>query len=146
MAKKSVAQRSAAKPEEKPELTKSTNKALSLQDGAKARADFSATNRWATLMETDPTFDSDARKAVINISVMDPNYPPEINPDLIEEGNEAGVKYTVQQVGPGVAIGMREGGEFESTDGFGWKDAFDKAANGNPNGGGDTRQAGAGAR
>ena len=150
MAKKSVAKRSAAnseaaKTEDRPALTTSANKALSFTESADARSKAVATNRWATLKETDGIFDSDARKEVINISIMDPNMPPDTNPDLAKEGNESGAKYTVQQVGPGVTIGMREGGEFESTDGFGWKDAMDKAAHGSPAGAGATRLADVGA-
>jgi hypothetical protein len=176
MAKKSVAKRSAAKDTasaaEKPVKTTSANKALSVKDTVGARAAAVATNRWATLKETDGVFDKDPRKEVINISIME-NGPPEVDAELAKEGNEAadgysyqqvgpGVmigmregdaelakegneeaadKYSYQQVGPGVMIGMREGGEFESVDGFGWKDAADKAAHGNPAGQGAARLA-----
>ncbi len=124
---------------DKPATTQSKNKSMSIGDSAKLRSETVATNRWATLKETDGKFDKDARKEVINISIMDPNWPPEINPELVEDGNKMGETYTVQQVGAGVTIGMREGGEFESVDGFGWKDAADKAAHGNPVGAGATR-------
>jgi hypothetical protein len=130
---------------DKPKKTTSQNKAMSIGDSAKLRSETVATNRWAILKETDGVFDKDARKEVINICIMDPNWPPEINPDLIEEGNKMGESYTVQQIGSGVTIGMREGGEFESADGFGWKDAADKAAHGNPVGTGATRLADVGA-
>lgn len=143
MAKKSVAKRSAAKETsgdaEKPVKTTSANKALSVKDTVGARSAAVATNRWATLKETDGIFDKDPRKVVMNISLME-NGPPEVDGDLAKEGNEeAADKYTYQQVGPGVMIGMREGGEFESADGFGWKDAADKAAHGSPNGPGAAR-------
>jgi hypothetical protein len=145
MAKKSVAKRSAAKETasapEKPAKTTSANKALSVKDTVGARAVAVATNRWATLKETDGIFDKDLRKEVINISIME-NGPPEVDAELAKEGNEeAADKYSYQQVGPGVMIGMREGGEFESVDGFGWKDAADKAAHGNPAGQGAARLA-----
>ncbi len=138
-------QKAAEKPADKPAKTESQNKAMSIGDSAKLRSETVATNRWAILKETDGKFDKDARKEVINICIMDPNWPPEINPDLVEEGNKMGETYTVQQVGAGVTIGMREGGEFESADGFGWKDAADKAAHGNPVGAGATRLADVGA-
>jgi hypothetical protein len=144
MAKKSVAKRSAAKDTasaaEKPVKTTSANKALSVKDTVGARAAAVATNRWATLKETDGVFDKDPRKEVINISIME-NGPPEVDAELAKEGNEAADGYSYQQVGPGVMIGMREGGEFESVDGFGWKDAADKAAHGNPAGQGAARLA-----
>ncbi|WP_024337993.1 hypothetical protein [Bradyrhizobium japonicum] len=144
MAKKSVAKRSAAKDAageaEKPARTTSANKALSVKDTVGARAAAVATNRWATLKETDGIFDKDPRKEVINISIME-NGPPEVDGSLAAEGNENAEKYTYQQVGPGVMIGMREGGEFESVDGFGWRDAEDKAAHGNPAGQGAARLA-----
>jgi hypothetical protein len=144
MAKKSVAKRSAAKDTasdaEKPVKTTSANKALSVKDTVGARAAAVATNRWATLKETDGIFDKDPRKEVINISIME-NGPPEVDAELAKEGNEAADGYSYQQVGPGVMIGMREGGEFESVDGFGWKDAADKAAHGNPAGQGAARLA-----
>lgn len=142
MAKKSVAKRSAAKEiagdADKPVLTTSANKPLSVHDTVGARAAAVATNRWATLKETDGIFDKDPRKEVINISIME-NGPPEVDADLAAEGNEQAEKYSYQQVGPGVMIGMREGGEFESVDGFGWRDAADKAAHGNPAGQGAAR-------
>jgi hypothetical protein len=142
MAKKSVAKRSAAKETaskaEKPAGTTSANKAISVKDTVSARAAAVTTNRWATLKEADGIFDKDPRKEVINISIME-NGPPEVDGELAKEGNEAASHYSYQQVGPGVMIGMREGGEFESVDGFGWKDAADKAAHGNPNGGGAAR-------
>lgn len=144
MAKKSVAKRSAAKDTadgaQKPARTTSANKALSVKDTVGARAAAVATNRWATLKETDGIFDKDPRKEVINISIME-NGPPEVDAELAAEGNENADKYTYQQVGPGVMIGMREGGEFESVDGFGWRDAEDKAAHGNPAGQGAARLA-----
>lgn len=124
---------------DKPKTTTSQNKAMSIGDSAKLRSETVATNRWAILKQTDGKFDKDERKEVINICIMDPNWPPEINPELVEEGNKMGESYTVQQIGAGVTIGMREGGEFESVDGFGWKDAADKAAHGNPVGSGATR-------
>lgn len=130
---------------DKPAVTQSQNKAMSIGDAAKQRSETVATNRWAILKETDGKFDKDARKEVINICIMDPNWPPEINPELVEEGNKMGETYTVQQVGAGVTIGMREGGEFESADGFGWKDAADKAAHGSPVGAGATRLSDVGA-
>jgi hypothetical protein len=141
MAKKSVAKRSAAKQTtdaEKPATTKSANKALSVKDTVDARAGAVATNRWATLKETDGIFDKDPRKEVINISIMEAG-PPEVDPELAKDGNEHADKYSYQQVGPGVMIGMREGGSFESVDGFGWKDAADKAAHGSPAGPGTAR-------
>jgi hypothetical protein len=144
MAKKSVAKRSAAKETaqggERPALTTSSNKALSVSDTVGARAAAVATNRWATLKQTDGIFDHDPRKEVINISIME-NGPPEVDAELAKEGNEVADGYSYQQVGPGVMIGMREGGEFESVDGFGWKDAADKAAHGNPAGRGAARLA-----
>jgi hypothetical protein len=144
MAKKSVAKRSAAKETaskaEKPAGTTSANKAISVKDTVDARAAAVATNRWATLKQTDGIFDHDPRKEVINIAIME-NGPPEVDADLAREGNEAANDYSYQQVGPGVMIGMREGGEFESVDGFGWKDAADKAAHGNPAGQGAARLA-----
>lgn len=150
MAKKSVAKRSAAKKakasEAKPETTKSMGTAISGQAIIEARAKVVADNRWATLKQVDEAFDKgNGRKEVINISIMDPNMPPEINPDLLADGHEQGVKYSVQQVAGGVMIGMREGGSFESVDGFGWKDAADKAAHGSPLGAGATRLADVGA-
>lgn len=135
----------AAKEVEKPAKTESQNRAMSIGAAAKQRSETVATNRWAILKETDGKFDKDARKEVINICIMDPNWPPEINPELVEEGNKMGETYSVQQIGAGVTIGMREGGEFESADGFGWKDAADKAAHGSPVGAGATRLSDVGA-
>ena len=80
-------------------LTKSANKALSVDEGVKARADYTATNRWATVKETDGVFDKDVRKEVINISIME-SGPPEASADLAAEGNENAGRYTYQQVGP----------------------------------------------
>jgi hypothetical protein len=138
-------QAEADKAADNPAQTQSQNKAMSIGDSAKLRSETVATNRWAILKETDGVFDKDARKEVINICIMDPNWPPEINPELAEEGNKHGDTYTVQQVGAGVTIGMREGGVFESADGFGWKDAADKAAHGSPVGAGATRLSDVGA-
>ena len=137
MAKKSVAKRSASK---RPVATstKSANAALSVAQGVEARAAAVTSNRWATLKNVDEAFDkNDPRKEVINISIME-NGPPDPK-DLAAKGNENAQHYSYQQVSPSVIIGMREGGPFESVDGFGWKDAADKAAHGNPVGSGSTR-------
>jgi hypothetical protein len=137
MAPKSTAKRSAAsRAEPKPQLTESAAKPISVADNVKAYADVSASNRWATILKVEDP--KDPREEVINISLMEGNVPPAAN-DLAEEGNEHAAQYAYQRVAGGVVIGMRRGGEFESVDGFGWKDAADKAARGNPNGGGATR-------
>jgi hypothetical protein len=124
--------------EAKPAQTKSANKPISVKENAEARSKAYATNRWATIKEVDETFDHDPRREVINISIME-SGPPEVDAELAKDGNEHGEKYSFQQVGPGVMIGMREGGEFQSTDGFGWKDQADFAAHGSPAGAGATR-------
>jgi hypothetical protein len=124
----------------KPLTGEGQRKRLSVAENADARSAAYATNRWATIKDVDETFDHDPRREVINISLME-NGPPEVSADLADERNEEKDRYSYQQVGPGVMIGMREGGEFEGVDGFGWKDADDKAAHGNPNGAGATRMA-----
>lgn len=141
MAKKSVAKRSAAKPAAAPEqkTTESSQAAISVGDNVKAYADVSTSNRWATIRKVDEAFDkNDPREEVINISLMEGGVPPAAN-DLAEEGNESAQHYSYQRVAGGVIIGMRRGGAFESVDGFGWKDAADKAAHGNPVGAGSAR-------
>lgn len=140
MAKKSVAKRTASAKSKaaEPKSTKSSQSALSVADNVKAYEDVSTSNRWATIKKTDGTFDKDAREEVINISLMEGGVPPAPN-ELAEKGNEHADTYSFQKVAGGVIIGMRRGGPFESVDGFGWKDAADKAAHGNPVGAGSTR-------
>jgi len=119
----------------KPEPSKSTqsaNKPLSVKDSREARAKVYATNRWATIQHIEEANDpSNVRDEVINISIMEAG-PPEIAEALTEEDNEVAENYTYQQVGPGVTIGMRRGGEFGSVDGFGWKDKEEMAAHSSP--------------
>lgn len=129
-----------AKKAAKRESTTSSQQAISVSDNMKAQADVSATNRWATIKHIDEAFDKDARDEVINISLMEGGVPPHPN-ELAEDGNENAEHYAYQKVAEGVIIGMRRGGEYESVDGFGWKDAADKAAHGNPVGAGSTRVA-----
>lgn len=137
MAPKSNAKRSAAsKATPKHQATVSAQAPISVADNLKAYADVSASNRWATILKVDDP--KDPREEIINISLMEGGVPPAPN-DLAEEGNEHASQYAYQRVAGGVIIGMRRGGEFESVDGFGWKDADDKAARGNPNGAGTTR-------
>lgn len=138
MAKRSAAKRKDAAPAE---TTKSSQEALSVRANTEARADVKGSNRWATIKEIDEAFDpKDPRVEVINISLMEGGTPPEPG-ELADESNENAGKYSYQRVAGGVIIGMRRGGPFESVDGFGWRDAEDKAAHGNPVGGGATRLA-----
>lgn len=119
--------------------TKSANKPLSIKENADARSKVAATNRWATIKHVDEAFDKgNSRDEVINISIME-NGPPEVDEDLAAEGNKAAERYSYQQVGPGVVIGMRAGGEYLSADGFGWRDVEDYRAHGSPAGAGSAR-------
>jgi len=127
--KQKVDAKTAAK---KPELTKSANEPLSVKASGEARAKAYATNRWATIKHVEEANDpSNTRDEVINISIMEAG-PPEVAEGLTDDDNKLAEHYTYQQVGPGVAIGMRRGGEFGSVDGFGWKDAAEEAAHSSP--------------
>lgn len=121
-----------AKKDNKPELTKSANKPLSVGENVEARASAYSTNRWATIKHVEEANDpSNTRDEVINVSIMEAG-PPEVDGALTEKGNEVAEHYTYQQVGPGVAIGMRRGGEHGSVDGFGWRDEAELAAHTSP--------------
>lgn len=135
-----ASRRSERKAAPQPASTTSSQSAISVADNVKAYQDVSTSNRWATIKQTDGTFDKDAREEVINISLMDGGVPPGAN-ELANEGNDNAQHYSYQRVAAGVTIGMRRGGPFESVDGFGWKDAADKAAHGSPVGSGSTRVA-----
>lgn len=87
--------------------------------------------RWAVIMKVDGR---DAREEVIDIKQMAPGSKPEIDAE-----NEHPENYAIEQVPDSVIIGMRRGGKFEAAGGFGWRDAEDKAARGNPIGAGQTR-------
>jgi len=116
----------------KPEVTKSANEPLSVKANGEARAKAVATNRWATIKHVEEANDPDnSRDEVIVISIMEAG-PPEVDAALTEDDNEVAEHYTYQQVGPGVMIGMRRGGEFGSVDGFGWKDKEEMAAHASP--------------
>jgi hypothetical protein len=132
-----AAPKAEAKPKD-PELTKSANKSISVKEAGEQRAAAIMSNRWATIKETDGVFDKDPRREVISIALMEAG-PPEVSTELSGADDKHTERYSYQQVGPGVIIGMREGGAFESVDGFGWKDAADKAAHGNPVGSGATQ-------
>lgn len=122
-----------AKPkDEKPKSTQSANKPLSIKENAEARSKAVATNRWATIKHVEEANDPDnTRDEVIVISIMEAG-PPEVEESLTAEDNEFAEHYTYQQVGPGVQIGMRRGGEYGSVDGFGWKDEAELAAHSSP--------------
>ncbi len=125
------AQKSDSK-DEKPKSTQSANKPLSIKENAEARAKAVATNRWATIKHVEEANDPDnTRDEVIVISIMEAG-PPEVEESLTAEDNEFAEAYTYQQVGPGVQIGMRRGGEYGSVDGFGWKDEAELAAHSSP--------------
>lgn len=87
--------------------------------------------RWAIIMKVDGR---DAREEVIDIKQMALGAKPELAAD-----NENPDNYAIEQVPDSVIIGMRRGGKFEAAGGFGWRDAEDKAARGNPIGAGQTR-------
>jgi hypothetical protein len=93
--------------------------------------------RWAVIMKVEG---KDSREEVIDIKQMAPGAKPSLY-GLADTDDKNTGNYSVEQIPDGVIIGMRRGGEFESADGFGWRDAEDKAARGGPIGSGAVRLA-----
>lgn len=106
--------------------------------GEAALKEFSP-GRWATIFKVD---DNDPREEVIDIKQMAPGTVPGL---FGLEDSENADKYSIEQVPADVIIGMRRGGKFEAVQGFGWRDAEDKAVRGNPIGQGAARLADVGA-
>ncbi len=114
----------------------------SLIKGGPALTEFTP-GRWAVIMSVDDKGDS--RDEVIDIKQMAPGTVPSLY-NLEDEDNDNASKYSVEQVPADVIIGMRRGGSFETVNGFGWRDAEDKAVRGNPIGSGAVRLADVGAK
>lgn len=120
----------AAKKTAKPAERKAAKSDASVLKGGASLKEFSP-GRWAIIMKVD---DRDSREEVIDIKQMAPGAKPELAAD-----NQNPDNYAIEQVPDSVIIGMRRGGKFEAADGFGWRDAEDKAARGSPIGAGQTR-------
>jgi hypothetical protein len=71
----------------------------------------------------DPTT---AREQIVAIAMMDAVSVPTIAEELVDGKNENAGNYSLERVQDGVRIGMRRGGKYEPTGGFGWRDAADK--------------------